>query len=173
LASLTPPRHSKNSPKSAPQNNPFTVFFRKFSDSFQSSPGFKTRQPGFGLLYQDQGGTNAILNRLDAEANHNPNHAGQRLAVWRRVGCRGGGQVPAQADAVSGPRPPAPVVVAAVRPPRPTPTLVGSAIALKLKAITHRRPNHRDPYRSGDASCKKSPPSASPNFTPWTQPIEK
>jgi hypothetical protein len=36
----------------------------------------------------------AILNHLEAEANHNdPN---QRLAVWRRVGSRGGGIFPAQ-----------------------------------------------------------------------------
>ena len=37
-----------------------------------------TRQPGFRLLYQDWG-PNAILNRLETEANHN--HPDQRRAV--------------------------------------------------------------------------------------------
>jgi hypothetical protein len=34
-------------------HNPFTVFSQEFSLSFQSSPGFMIRQPGFRLLYQD------------------------------------------------------------------------------------------------------------------------
>ena len=36
----------------------------------------------------------SILNHLEAEANHSGQN--QQLAVWRRVGCRGGGIVPAQ-----------------------------------------------------------------------------
>jgi hypothetical protein len=36
----------------------------------------------------------AILNHLEAEANHSEQD--QRLAVWRRVGCRGGGRLPDQ-----------------------------------------------------------------------------
>ena len=70
------------------------------------------------------------------------------------------------------PRPLAPVVVAVGCQPRPTPTVAGSAIALKLKALTHSRPNHRDPYRPCDASCEKYPPDASQNFRPQPQPIE-
>ena len=58
-----------------------------------------------------RGDTNAVLNRLEAEANHN--HPDHRLAVWYRVGCRRSTLSPAQADAVSGPWPPAPAVVAA------------------------------------------------------------
>ena len=46
-----------------------------------------------------RGGTNAILNRLEAEANHNG--PGQRLAVWRRVGSRAVGRMPAQTRAGS------------------------------------------------------------------------
>jgi len=36
----------------------------------------------------------SVLNHLEAEANHDARN--QHLAVWRRVGCRGGGLVPAQ-----------------------------------------------------------------------------
>jgi hypothetical protein len=36
----------------------------------------------------------SVLNHLEAEANHDAQN--QHLAVWRRVGCRGGGIVPAQ-----------------------------------------------------------------------------
>ncbi|MGA2771190.1 MAG: hypothetical protein ABSG26_10280 [Bryobacteraceae bacterium] len=35
-----------------------------------------------------------VLNHLEAEANHHDQN--QHLAVWRRVGCRGGGRVPDQ-----------------------------------------------------------------------------
>jgi len=41
------------------------------------------------------------------------------------------------------------------------------------KLLTPTHPSHRASYRSGDASCKKSPPDASPNFEPLPQPIEK
>jgi hypothetical protein len=50
-------------------------------------------------------------------------------------------------------------------PPRPVPTLPGSRIQLIPKGVPHR--NH-----PGDASCQKSPPDASPNLAPPTQPNE-
>jgi hypothetical protein len=51
------------------------------------------------------------------------------------------------------------------------PDRVGPRCLQKLLTPTH--PNRRDPYHPGDASCKKSPPDASPNFEPLPQPIEK
>ncbi len=50
-------------------------------------------------------------------------------------------------------------------PPRPVPTLPDSRIQLILKGVPHR--NH-----PGDASYEKTPPHASPNLDPHTQPNE-
>jgi hypothetical protein len=50
-------------------------------------------------------------------------------------------------------------------PPRPVPALPGSRIQLILQAVPHRN-------QPGDASCRKSPPHASPNLAPPTQPNE-
>ena len=52
-------------------------------------------------------------------------------------------------------------------------TIAGSGIGLKFKALTQTHQNHRAPCHPGDASCKKSPPDASPNLEPIPQPIEK
>jgi hypothetical protein len=64
-------------------------FFREFFAQYDTLPASRA--------------FHAILNHLEAEANHHEQH--QRLAVWRRVGCRSDGPLPGQADAVvSGPR---------------------------------------------------------------------
>ena len=104
---------------------PFSVtnFSPRVSGIISITYGFLDPLARFWPAIPGLEGPDAILNRLEPEANHN--RPGQRLAVCRRVGCRRGARLPAQADAVSGPRP-----------------------------------------HPGDASCKKSPPDASPNLDP-------
>jgi hypothetical protein len=55
-------------------------FFHEFFNQFDTPPASRA--------------FHSILNHLEAEANHDEQN--QRLAVWRRVGCRGGARVPAQ-----------------------------------------------------------------------------
>jgi hypothetical protein len=59
------------------------------------------------------------------------------------------------------------------RPQRPTPTLAASRIQLKLRRLHKGSRIIALPAPPGDASCKKSPPDASPNLTPPPQLIEK
>jgi hypothetical protein len=121
-------------------------FFYEFLAQYRMAPASRARY--------------AILNRAEAEANHDDPH--QRLAVSCRVGRRNGGRVAAQADAVSGPRPP--VLL---------PALTGYRIQLKYRRL------HKDAHifglrdHPGDTSCEKVPPDASPNLVPTLQPIEK
>ena len=53
-------------------------FFHEFYAQYDTLPGSRA--------------FHSVLNHLEAEANHNDQY--QRLAVWRRVGCRGAGIVP-------------------------------------------------------------------------------
>jgi hypothetical protein len=59
------------------------------------------------------------------------------------------------------------------QPQRPTPPLADTRIQLTLRHLHKGARIIALPAPPGDASCKKSPPDASPNLTPPPQLIEK